>query len=314
MLPHPVPLSEPSSPMHSYPSSDPDDNKYGNYYETMASDIPNGNAEMTPPFTPGTGKSMGSFFPAERRFQFPVTNAPPPPPPPVTLPVPAQNKDINPYQAPWDASMLQGPNRMKKNDLAYATSDEIQVLIQRMEHDRRNLNEGASAAPAPTPLKSYSYIHIDDYKIKTPIEKKDSNQVAIAEEKDELYVYENDTDSEDDDDDGGEADNESDDNNENCAVQGATLGSQGTNDGTPRSNDNFCGSEDTGYRSVGSPEHVLVCEDDYLVPGSVKSAVSVNSKGTSSTIKDRGSVASSSYGEVYDALKEGESVDVKTKF
>lgn len=319
MLPHPVTLSTPSSVIpSSFPSSATEehyteeqfgDDKYGNYYESVAQ--PNGSMDNKSPFTPG--KAMGSFFPSDR------PKIPPPAPPsiPVTPPVRkfSENKlDANPYHAPWDASVFQAPNnRAKKNDLAYATSDEIQVLIQRMENERGRVSEGLNI---PKPIPQKGYIYIDDY------QKKEDGRSKAA----ELYVYQDDSEDSESESDNRRVNGESDE-----ASIRPSQGEQGTSEGTPRSNDNFCGSEDTGYRSVGSPEHVLVSEDDYLVPGSVKST---SSKGTSSStvkVSERGSViynssygdpcdarrsetGSNSYGEPYDAVQEKETVDVKTKF
>lgn len=321
MLPHPVPLSTPSSVMpSSFPSSDTEDrytdeqygdDKYGNYYESMAQ--PNGSMDNKSPFTPG--KAMGSFFPSDR------PKGPPPAPPsiPATPPVrksPENRLDANPYHAPWDASVFQAPNnRVKKNDLAYATSDEIQVLIQRMENERGRVAEGVNI---PKPIPQKGYIYIDDYQKKPGDGAKPTNP--------DLYVYHSESEESESENDSRRVNGEQSDE----ALRRPSQGEQGVSEGTPRSNDNFCGSEDTGYRSVGSPEHVLVSEDDYLVPGSVKSN---SSRGTSSTVKisERGSViynssygdpcdarrseaGSNSYGEPYDAVQEKETVDVKTKF
>lgn len=322
MLPHPVPLSTPSSVIpSSFPSSATEeryteeqygDDKYGNYYESVAQ--PNGSMDNKSPFTPG--KAMGSFFPSDR------PKIPPPAPPsiPATPPVRKFSEtklDANPYHAPWDASVFQAPNnRAKKNDLAYATSDEIQVLIQRMENERGCVSEGLNI---PKPIPQKGYIYIDDY------QKKDGSSKAA-----ELYVYQDDSEDSESESDNRRVNGVNGEQSDEASTR-PSQGEQGTSEGTPRSNDNFCGSEDTGYRSVGSPEHVLVSEDDYLVPGSVKST---SSKGTSSStvkVSERGSViynssygdpcdarrsetGSNSYGEPYDAVQEKETVDVKTKF
>lgn len=322
MLPHPVPLSTPSSVIpSSFPSSATEeryteeqygDDKYGNYYESVAQ--PNGSMDNKSPFTPG--KAMGSFFPSDR------PKIPPPAPPsiPATPPVRKFSEtklDANPYHAPWDASVFQAPNnRAKKNDLAYATSDEIQVLIQRMENERGRVSEGLNI---PKPIPQKGYIYIDDY------QKKDGSSKAA-----ELYVYQDDSEDSESESDNRRVNGVNGEQSDEASTR-PSQGEQGTSEGTPRSNDNFCGSEDTGYRSVGSPEHVLVSEDDYLVPGSVKST---SSKGTSSStvkVSERGSViynssygdpcdarrsetGSNSYGEPYDAVQEKETVDVKTKF
>ncbi|XP_061191415.1 uncharacterized protein LOC133199595 isoform X1 [Saccostrea echinata] len=330
MLPHPVPLSTPSSVIpSSFPSSDTEeryteeqfgDDKYGNYYESMAQ--PNGSMDNKSPFTPG--KAMGSFFPNDR------PRVPPPAPPsiPATPPVgksqaiqirksPENKLDANPYHTPWDGSVFQAPsNRVKKNDLAYATSDEIQVLIQRMENERGHVAEGLNIAK---PIPQKGYIYIDDYQ-------KGQGESSKATNTD-LYVYQSDSDDSESESENKQVNGDQSDEASNRPSQGE----QGVSEGTPRSNDNFCGSEDTGYRSVGSPEHVLVSEDDYLVPGSVKSN---SSKGTSSStvkVSERGSViynssygepydarrseaGSNSYGDPYDAVQKKETVDVKTKF
>ncbi|KAL3877704.1 hypothetical protein ACJMK2_035370 [Sinanodonta woodiana] len=74
-------------------------------------------------------------------------------------PPPTENKNI--YNKPWgDTSAIQ-VNRAKPADLAYATSEEIKVLIEKMENDRMNLREGDNYKPDPK-----FYRNIRDYKFK----------------------------------------------------------------------------------------------------------------------------------------------------
>ncbi|KAK3580722.1 hypothetical protein CHS0354_005729 [Potamilus streckersoni] len=74
--------------------------------------------------------------------------------PPLT-----ENKNI--YNKPWGDTSAILVNRAKPADLAYATSEEIKVLIEKMENDRMNLREGEDYKPDPK-----FYRNIRDYKFK----------------------------------------------------------------------------------------------------------------------------------------------------
>ena len=66
------------------------------------------------------------------------------------------------YHQPWEQRPgISLPNRAKSGDLAYATSEEIKVLIENMERDRKFLNEGVEEH-FPVPDRVY-YRHISDY-------------------------------------------------------------------------------------------------------------------------------------------------------
>lgn len=290
----------------------------GNYYDPVG----NGNTPVSSPFVqPVTpGKNMGSFFPMEaKKVSPPVVPVVPPslpssPPPydkgvdrkapvvavkaPVVTSVPkvppseqvssTYDQDANPYQQPWDGKPMVFPNRRHKNDLAYATSEEIQVLIQRMDNERRRLNEGEECR-SPS-----GFIHIDDYKL--------SQLKARLEAEAE---------------DNSEHEEEEEDNRH--SVHGHLPEHLDRHDV-------MCSSEDTGYRSVGSQEQILVSEDDYLVPGSAKSRkddssvaqrppsqVSVKREPNRSSVASERPLLAEQYAEVCDAVEDEQTVDATTK-
>ncbi|CAG2220888.1 unnamed protein product [Mytilus edulis] len=319
------------------PLPSPEDNVYdeyeaGNYYDS----VENGRKYPTSPFKPATpGKNMGSFFPTEPKKVSPPVLPPPLPVVPPTVPAipptgpvvplsplvssptvpnsPASensyDKDANPYQQPWDGKPLLMPNRRKKSDLAYATSDEIQVLIQRMDNERRKLNEGETTSPT-------GFIHIDDYKLSQSMREDDIDE--IDEENDESEEDEGEDDSK-----------KLLDHRHSVNIPDERHLPEHVHIDP---HDVMCSSEDTGYRSVGSQEHILVSEDDYLVPGSVKgkkeetnlpqrlssqSSVKGDKSNRSSVSEEKRNgetMSGEAYAEVYDALEEGKTLDVKTKF
>lgn len=68
------------------------------------------------------------------------------------------------YHQPWGTEQGIKLNRAKPHDLAYATSEEIKVLIEKMERDRHFLVEGeADTFQQPDPMY---YRHISDYRYK----------------------------------------------------------------------------------------------------------------------------------------------------
>lgn len=92
------------------------------------------------------------------------------------------------YHQPWGHTEGISLNRAKPHDLAYATSEEIKVLIEKMERDRYFLNEGESdhfQEPDPT-----FYRHISDYRYK-PSEVETPEGLSEAED-----VVENDSETE----------------------------------------------------------------------------------------------------------------------
>lgn len=232
-------------------------------------------------FTPNR-KQSDQFFPGG-----PVMGPSIPPLPTVPAPIPnnAHNKNDGFYHTPWDNKPI-GSNRVNNDYGPYATSDEIQVLIQKMEHDRRQLNEG----PAEIPVSAAGYIHVDDYKIKQPPNSNPGtltpqteivNSGGMCDNFDDgkyRYVEDEVDDSEDEDD---EEDVEIKMNGA-CGNVSMKLRPKVLNLEQLENMD----SEDTGYRSVGSPDQVLVTEDDYLIPGSVKSAsISSDRDARSPTVK-----------------------------
>jgi len=65
------------------------------------------------------------------------------------------------YHEPWGAGQgIDVTNRAKQKDLAYATSEEIRVLIEKMEKDRNSIIEGDEF---PTPDPTY-YRHVSTFK------------------------------------------------------------------------------------------------------------------------------------------------------
>ncbi|XP_060076688.1 uncharacterized protein LOC132556322 [Ylistrum balloti] len=271
----------------------------GNYYETVGATNgkPSGDTgsiispgKIMETFTPGK-KQSGQFFP-------PDVKQPPP------LPTPKVNKkspefEANPYHMPWDNGNF-SMNRAEQRDLAYATSDEIQVLIQRMEQDRRCLNEGVKEEEQVVPNPNF-YIHIDDYKIKQNPHK----PVGHGEDHTEEGAGANPRNYED-------IQVESDEDTTNLACE--NHGRVKVNVLKESSNENCCESEDTGYRSVGSPDQVMVSEDDYLIPGSIKSSLSDGSKtGTlPKTEEDTETLTNPRQSDVFEADNEAD--ETSTKF
>ncbi|XP_021358676.1 uncharacterized protein LOC110453820 isoform X2 [Mizuhopecten yessoensis] len=249
------------------PLADRYDVHEGNYYETVGATNgkPGGETgsiispgKIMETFTPGR-KQSGQFFPSE------VKHPPPPPTPKTNKKTP--EIEANPYHMPWDNSNFK-TNRAEQRDLAYATSDEIQVLIQRMEQDRRCLNEGAKEEEQVVPNPNF-YIHIDDYKIKRSPQKPSGHGEGEESSEDEDGPRVNSRNYED-------IHVESDGDTAHLACE--NPGKTKVNMLKESSNENCCESEDTGYRSVGSPDQVMVSEDDYLIPGSIKSSLSDGSK------------------------------------
>lgn len=304
----------------------------GNYYDPVGNGNPIVSSPFVQPVTPG--KNMGSFFPTEaKKVSPPVVPVIPPslpssPPPydkvvaieapvvakkapkaakkaPVIVPKvppiePVKNsydQDANPYQQPWDGKPMVFPNRKQRNDLAYATSEEIQVLIQRMDNERRRLNDGEECR-SPS-----GFIHIDDYKLS---QLKSRFEAERDDNSDEEGV------------------------NNRHSIHG--LEDRHVPEHLDR-HDVMCSSEDTGYRSVGSQEQILVSEDDYLVPGSAKnrkedssvaqrpsSQVSLKvepprrrSKENRSSVASEGPLLAEQYAEVCDAVDEDQEVEATTK-
>ena len=305
-------LTVTSQPLPSPVENDYDNEYDGHYYDSVGNGRTFTPSPFVQPVTPG--KNMCSFFPTEpKKVSPPIVPVVPPfvpsNPPPEQPSAITYNCDANPYHQPWDGKPLPTPNRLKKGDLAYATSDEIQVLIQRMDNERRQLNEGETCT-SPT-----GFIHIDDYKLaKSTREKEDgvNEEEEVDNENQKLLEHRNSSHLLED--------------RHSRFLEDRHLLEHVHID----PNDVMCSSEDTGYRSVGSQEQVLVSDDDYLVPktrkedtsrpqrpSSESEAKGDKSSNRSSSSEEKGSingdVAKDQYADVYDALEEGKTMDVKTK-
>lgn len=213
--------------------------------------------------------------------------------------------DVNLYYVFWDVFVFQVlNNRVKKNDLVYVISDEIQVLIQRMENERGRVLEGFNILKF---IFQKGYIYIDDY------QKKDGSLKVV-----ELYVYQDDFEDFEFESDNRRVNGVNGEQSDEVSIR-FLQGEQGISEGIFRFNDNFCGSEDIGYRLVGSFEYVFVSEDDYFVFGLVKFIFSKGIFFFIVKVSERGSViynlfygdfcdvrrsetGSNLYGELYDAV------------
>lgn len=87
---------------------------------------------------------------------------------------PSEVKNI--YHQPWGHQAgINVQNRAKPNDLAYATSEEIKVLIEKMEKDRQSIIEGSGeylsryAEPDPTYYRHMSTFSFKPDKVNCPI-------------------------------------------------------------------------------------------------------------------------------------------------
>ncbi|XP_052790236.1 uncharacterized protein LOC128224425 isoform X2 [Mya arenaria] len=76
------------------------------------------------------------------------------------------------YHEPWGKQDgVDVTNRAKQKDLAYATSEEIKVLIEKMERDRHSIIEGDDDYPSPDPTY---YRHVSTFTFHPP-ERKNLN-------------------------------------------------------------------------------------------------------------------------------------------